>query len=223
MRRMPGDEPRPGSGGGRVFLSGVLLAAGASTRMGRPKQLLPLGGRPLLQHALDAAAGSCLDEIVLVLGHRCDEILDALRLPGRPACRVVVNRGYRAGLGSSLALGLRAADPAAGAAAILLGDQPSVSAARIDRVAGAFLASGRPAARPVDAGPGGGRVPGHPVFLARPLWSELAEQGGDRGARDLLRERADLLHWVPLGGEPPLDVDTPADWERVAQGSKRMS
>jgi len=219
---MPADEPPRDVEGGRVRLSGILLAAGASTRMGRPKQLLSLGGRPLLQHALDAAAGARLDEIVLVLGHRSAEIRAALRLPDRPACRVVVNRGYRDGLGSSLALGLRAADPAAGAAAILLGDQPSVTAARIDRVAEAFLASGSPAARPVYAGPGDDRVPGHPVFLARELWSELAERGGDRGARDLLRGHPDLLHQIPLGDDPPVDVDTPADWERLQAAARRV-
>ncbi len=67
-----------------VFFSGIILAAGSSTRMGRPKQLLALGGRTMLQRVLDEAAASCLSELVLVLGHRSAEILDSLQLPERP-------------------------------------------------------------------------------------------------------------------------------------------
>jgi CTP:molybdopterin cytidylyltransferase MocA len=183
--------------------------------MGRPKQLLPLGGRPLLQRTLDEAAASCLDELILVLGHRSQEILDALQLPVRPACRVVVNRDYPEGQSSSLMLGLGSTDPAARAAAILLGDQPFVTAALIDRVAEAFLEAGSRAARPVYAGAAGERVPGHPVFLARSTWAELARLDGDRGARDLLRARPDWLHELPLAGTPPVDIDTLEDWQRA--------
>lgn len=212
---MPAEEPPLAGSRERVFLSGIILAAGASTRMGRPKQLLPLGGRSLLQRTLDEAAASCLDELILVLGHRFQEILDALRLPVRPPCRVVLNRHYQEGQGSSLVLGLNSTDPAARAAAILLGDQPFVTAALIDRVARAFLKAGFPAARPVYVGSAGERVPGHPVFLARSTWAELARLGGDRGARDLLKDRPDWLHEVPLGGRAPLDIDTSEDWQRA--------
>lgn len=212
---MPAEEPPLVGSRERIFLSGIVLAAGASTRMGRPKQLLPLGGRSLLQRTLDEAAASCLDELVLVLGHCSQEILDALRLPVRPACRVVANRRYQEGQSSSLVLGLRSTDPSAGAAAILLGDQPLVTAALIDRVAESFLEAGAPAARPVYAGAAGERVPGHPVFLARSTWADLARLDGDRGARDLLRARPDWLHELPLGGQPPVDIDTPEDWRRA--------
>ena len=132
---MPAEEPPLVDSRERIFLSGIVLAAGSSTRMGRPKQLLPLGGRSLLQRTLDEAAASCLDELILVLGHRSQEILEALRLPVRPPCRAVVNRRYPEGQSSSLVLGLRPTNPAARAAAILLGDQPFVTAALIDRVA----------------------------------------------------------------------------------------
>src|SRR3989304_3969715 len=97
---------------GKPFLSGVILAAGASTRLGQPKQLLRLEGRPLLQHVLEAAAASCLDEIVLVLGHRAQEIRAALRFPQRPV-RAVINTRYAEGQSTSLGLGLQAADPRA--------------------------------------------------------------------------------------------------------------
>jgi molybdenum cofactor cytidylyltransferase len=208
-------DQAPGRDDERIFLSGILLAAGASTRMGRPKQLLPLAGRPLLQRSLDQAAAACFDELILVLGHRAAEIRDALHLPDPPRCRVVVNRRYREGQAGSLVLGLRSADPAAAAAAILLGDQPLVPAARIDRLARAFREAGAPAARPVYAGAAGERVPGHPVFLARSTWPELERLDGDRGARDLLAAHPDWLYEIPLGGEPPVDVDTQEDWLRA--------
>jgi molybdenum cofactor cytidylyltransferase len=199
----------------RSFLTGIILAAGASTRMGRPKQLLPLAGRPLLQRSVDAAAAARLDELILVLGHRAAEIRDALDLPESPRCRVVVNERYREGQAGSLRLGLRSADPAAAAAAILLGDQPLVTAELIDRVVRAYREAGALAARPEYVGAGGERVPGHPVLLGRSTWAELERLGGDRGARDLLAAHPDWLHEVPLGDGPPPDVDTEEDWRRA--------
>lgn len=203
-----------------AFLSGVVLAAGGSTRMGQPKQLLPLAGRPLLQHVLDAAADSCLDEIVLVLGHRAAEIGDALRLRSGRAIHVVINPDHADGQSGSLRLGLRSASPHAEAAAILLGDQPQVSPQLIDRLASTFLSSGSPIARPVYLA-GGRRVPGHPVFLARRAWPAAEELTGDQGARGLIAARPDWLVEIPVEGEPPRDVDTWEDYESVRESAGR--
>ena len=135
-------------------------------------------------------------------------------LPGG-AVRVVVNREWARGLAASLRLGLRSASPRAAAAAVLLGDQPRVSQRLIDRVAAAFLAARSPAARPVYTGSDGRRVPGHPVFLARRIWAELKQLGGDRGAGELLCARPDWLLEVAVGGEPPADIDTWEDYQRA--------
>ncbi len=202
-------------GRGIRLLSGIILAAGASSRMGRPKQLLPLRGRPLLQCVLDEAIASRLDEIVLVLGHRADEIREALALPEGSRVRAVMNADWARGQSTTLRLALRSANPTAAAAAILLGDQPGVEAALIDRVAQAFLDAGLPAARPVYSRADGGRIPGHPVFLARRIWSEVDKLGGDEGARALLAARADWLLEVPVEGEPPADIDTWEDYQRA--------
>ena len=200
---------------GISLLSGIILAAGASSRMGRPKQLLPLRGRPLLQHVLDEAIASRLDEIVLVLGNQANAVREALELPEGSRVRVVVNADWARGQSTSLCLALRRARPSAAAAAILLGDQPGVGAALIDRVTRAFLDAGLPAARPVYSGAGGSRVPGHPVLLARRIWSEVDKLGGDEGARALLAARADWLLQVPIEGEPPADIDTWEDYRRA--------
>jgi molybdenum cofactor cytidylyltransferase len=205
---------------GESFLSGVILAAGASRRMGRPKLLLPLGDRPLLQHALDAAAASRLDEIVLVLGDRAAEVLDAIRLPSRLPVRVAVNEDPASGQSSSLRLGLRTADPRASAAAILLGDQPRVTGPLIDRVVAAFLGAGAPVARPVYCDSHERRVPGHPVLVARRVWPELESLRGDEGMRGLLARRTEWLLEVPVEGAPPGDIDTPKDYRSAAAAAE---
>jgi len=206
----------PASEERRSFLTGVVLAAGASARMGRPKQQLPVGERSLLQRVVDAALDSRLDEVLVVLGYRADEIRAGLGLPPGSRAQVVVNPDFARGQSTSLQRGLRAADERSQALAVLLGDQPFVSAGLIDRVAEAFLASGAAVARPVY--PDAGGTPGHPVFLARRVWPQIEELSGDQGARALLSARPDWLLAVPVAGDPPLDVDTWEDYQRVASG-----
>lgn len=198
----------------RPLISGVILAAGASTRMGRPKQLLPLDGRPLLQHVVDVAVAACLDEVILVLGHRASEIRDALGLPAR-VC-VVVNEQYAQGQSTSLRAGIRSANPNADAAAVLLGDQPGVTADLIEAVATTFHTGNARIVRPVYADAKGGRVPGHPVFLAREIWPEIEALRGDHGARVLLDVHPDWLCEVLVPGPRPRDIDTWAEYEQIA-------
>jgi molybdenum cofactor cytidylyltransferase len=184
-------------------ISGVVLAAGTSSRLGRPKQLLELGGRPLLQHVVDAAAASGLDEVVVVLGHESERIGSALELP--PGTRIVVNHDYEAGQATSLRAGLSSMDSRTEAAAILLGDQPRLTPSAIRKVLDAFRASEAPIMRALWQG-----TPGHPVLLARSEWESVRKLGGDKGARDLIA--ASARTGVVEMGEPPVeDVDT---WEQ---------
>jgi molybdenum cofactor cytidylyltransferase len=199
--------------GSRSTVSGVVLAAGASSRLGRPKQLLSVGDRRLLQCVLDSALASRLDEVIVVLGHLADEVRAAIPLETDSRVKVVVNPEYAAGQSTSLRRGLHAADPSACAAAILLGDQPTLTAELIDTVVAAFLASDAHAARPVY--PDAGGAPGHPVVLGREIWSGLETLAGDRGARDLFAARPDWLLSLPVAGEPPLDVDSEDDYRRI--------
>jgi molybdenum cofactor cytidylyltransferase len=186
----------------------LVLAAGRSARLGRPKQLLPLGGRPLLQHVVDAAAAAAPAELVVVLGHAAAEVAAAIALP--PGARTVVSARHGEGQSASLADGLAALAPATVAALVLLGDQPTVSPGAIRAVAAAFRLDGPPIVRARY----GGR-PGHPVLLARRVWPELRADGGDRGARDLIARRPDWVLAVDLPGAPPPDLDTWEDYERL--------
>jgi len=159
---------------------------------------------------------SRLDEVVDVLGHRAEEIRAAIALPVAGRARAVVNPDFARGQSTSLQRGLRAADARSQALAVLLGDQLFVSAGLIDRVAEAFLSAGVPLARPVY--PDAGGMPGHPVFVARRVWPRIEELSGDQGARGLIAARPDWLLEVPVAGDPPLDVDTWQDYQRVASG-----
>jgi len=201
---------------GGQMISGLVLAAGRSSRLGRPKQLLPLAGRPLLDHVLEHAAASALDEVVLVLGYEAAAIRAAV---GERGQRVVVNPDYAAGQSTSLRAGLAAVDPRAEAMLVLLGDQPGVGPEVID----ALLAEFRRGTAPIVVPAYGGRR-GNPVLFARTVFPELARVTGDEGARRVVRRRDDRVVEVPVGDEPPPgDVDTDDDYAAlVATWEKRQ-
>jgi len=202
----------------RAFFSAIVLAAGRSRRMGRRVALLPLAGRPVLQHVIDAAAASHVDEIVLVLDAAAREVCEALSLPNH--LRVAEAHDAAEGQGASLVAGLRAVSAKCDAAVVLLGDQPGVDAASIDLAIDEFRTHDAPAVRPVH---GERRIPGHPVILDRSLWPRLHALRGDAGARALLAAHSDWLHTFPIEGDPPADLDTWDDYLRVRDGWKAPS
>jgi molybdenum cofactor cytidylyltransferase len=195
-------------------IAGVILAAGLSKRMGRPKQGLPLAGKPILRHVIEAAEASRLRETVVVLGAGADEIAALVQDGLSRSTRFVVNEEYRSGQASSLQAGLQALAQEVEAAAVLVGDQPGISSGLIDRVIEAFVDSGRPIARPVFA-EGGSAVPGHPVILARSVWPAVLRLKGDEGARQLIRARPEDVFEVAIAGPAPADVDTEEDYRRL--------
>jgi molybdenum cofactor cytidylyltransferase len=187
------------------MISAIVLAAGRSTRLGRSKQLLPLGGLPLLAHVLRNAAAANLDEVVLVLGHNATTIAGAVGDWGQ---RIVVNPDYAAGQSTSLRAGLAALDPRSEAAIVLLGDQPQVTRPIIDAITDTYRATGGPIVLPTY---GGDR--GNPVLFARLLFPELARLTGDEGARSLLATHAAEVVPIPVSDSPPpRDVDTEEDY-----------
>jgi molybdenum cofactor cytidylyltransferase len=188
-------------------IPGVILAAGSSTRLGRPKQLLMWRGRTLLQNVVEAAAASNLSGLVVVLGHEAARISEVLTLP--EGARLAYNPDYQSGQASSLRVGLNALSDDAHAAAILLSDHPYVSAALINRVLDEFDPSSAPLVRPKF-----GDVPGHPVVVARSFW-ERWNLTGDVGARSLL-EGSDVRE-LPLDEARFADVDTWDDYRALLE------
>jgi molybdenum cofactor cytidylyltransferase len=189
-------------------ITGIVLAAGTSSRLGRPKQLLDLGGKPVLQHVVDAALAAPLDEVVVVLGHAAREIGDAVPPKGR--VRFALNPDFEAGQSTSLRTGLRAADAGSKAAVVLLGDQPGV---RVEAVAAVVSAWTKGGGKVVQASYGG--RPAHPTLFDRSVWADVDELAGDQGARSLLASHPHWVILVEVGGEPPADIDTQEDYLRV--------
>lgn len=189
--------------------AGVVLAAGASRRMGRAKQLLPVAGRPLLDGVVASACASRLDEVLVVLGARADEILAAVDL-GR--ARTLLNPDHAAGMSTSLRAGLAALGPDVERAVVILGDQPAISAAFLDELLDLQVRSGLPAAALSFDG-----LLHPPVVLRRELWGDLAALEGDVGCRAVIRARPELVAAVPVPGglRHPVDVDTPEDYARL--------
>jgi CTP:molybdopterin cytidylyltransferase MocA len=189
--------------------AGLVLAAGASRRMGRPKQLLSVGGRPLLEHVVAQASASRLDEILVVLGASADAVRDQVDF-GR--ARTLVNPGHAAGMSSSLRVGLAALGADVERAVVILGDQPAVSGELLDELLDLQAGSGLPAAA---LSFGGLLHP--PVVLRRELWGDLESLEGDVGCRALIRAKPELVAALPASSDAghPVDVDTPEDYERL--------
>lgn len=191
-------------------VAAVVLAAGQGLRFGGQKLLAPLRGRPLLQHAIDAANGSSLSPIVIVLGADADAIVTGVQF-GR--ARVVRNPAHASGQASSLRVGLRSLD-ASDAAVVVLGDQPNVTAALFDALVAAQRSSGASAVVCVQDGR---RSP--PTLLHRDLWGDVDLLRGDVGAREILARRDDVVAFDVDRRLARLDdVDTQEDRERLSLG-----
>ncbi|HXF74205.1 MAG TPA: nucleotidyltransferase family protein, partial [Actinomycetota bacterium] len=185
-------------------------AAGEGTRFGGTKQIRDLRGKPLVQHAVDAAAEAGLDEVVVVVGHDAGRVRAALRLP--PSGRVVENPRFPEGLATSLAAGLDACDPASEGAVVLLADQPGIAARHVRALADAFRRSGAWIVRlRFRDGPG-------PALLSRAAWEEARALSGDVGARALVERDPERVVEVPVDEPAPPDVDRPEDLARAARG-----
>lgn len=184
----------------------AILAAGGSTRMGVPKQLLDLGGESMLRRAAGEAIASRSGDVIVVVGANGESV--AKELDGL-AARVVVNGDWEAGIASSVAAAAREAGAlGAPAVVIALADQPFVGATHLRRLASTIRASD---ARIVaSAYPEGGGVP---AAFDRELFGELEALRGDTGARDLIRRLPGVTLEIPI--ERPGDVDTKEEYEEL--------
>jgi molybdenum cofactor cytidylyltransferase len=185
---------------------GIVLAAGRSSRLGRPKQLLPVQGEPLIRHTLRRVLSSSLDQVILVVGHEADEVRAAVA--GLPV-ECVFNPEAAAGQSTSVRAGLAMLSPEIEAAIFILGDQPGVDPNVIDTLITAWRESSAPVVAPRYED----RM-GNPVLFDWRVFPELAALEGDSGARPVVRAYHDSgqLHVVPVAGPAPPDVDTEADY-----------
>jgi molybdenum cofactor cytidylyltransferase len=190
---------------------GLVLAAGGSSRLGRPKQLLPFGEGTLLDAALSTARSSPFHQRVVVLGGSASEIRAAVDLAGFD---VVVTESFGEGCSSSIAAALDVVDPGCDVLVLMLGDQPGVTCEAVRA-----LLDGRGHAPIAVCAYSDGR--GHPFAFDRSVFGELSALHGDKAVWRLLERRAGDVVEVPVEGPVPRDVDTWKDYDAVLAAAER--
>ena len=199
MPRSPADRDR--------FVTGLVLGAGGSARLGRPKQLLDYGDSTLLGHVVGVARDCEFGQTIVAIGGNAQDVREQVDLDGT---YVVVNEDYGEGCASSIAAALAVVDPRADVLVLMLGDQPGVSAETV-----AALLAGRGEAPLAVCRYEDGR--GHPIAFGREVFGALAELHGDGGVWRLLDRGGEDVVEVPIGGPIPRDVDTEEDYRAVLE------
>ena len=185
------------------FVSGLVLAAGGSSRLGQPKQLLPYRGATLLDWVLGTARACPFDQLLVAVGGAAQDVRGAVDLRG---AQVVVNEAYGAGCSSSIAAALGALSPRCDVLVLMLGDQPGVTSGTVRALLGGRGDAPLAVCRYDD-----GR--GHPFAFGRPAFADLAQLHGDKAVWKLLAQHAVVEVAIP--GPIPLDVDTEDDYRQV--------
>jgi molybdenum cofactor cytidylyltransferase len=201
----------------------IILAAGSSSRMGTEhyKLLLPLGDRPVLAHVITATLTSHARPIILVLGHRAEQVRAAIaHYVAHPSITLVENPNYLQGMSTSLRLGLqilmqdsyRSESPSYSptGALVILGDQPLMTPQILDTLIEARQTTGKRIIAPLYNG-----KRGNPVLFDASLFSELMEVTGDEGGRSVIERHRQDVATVEVGNTvATYDVDT---WEAYQQ------
>ncbi len=190
-------------------VAAIVLAAGRGTRFGRePKLLARFGGKALVRHVVEAASNSVADPVIVVTGHRADEIEASL---GGLPFQAVHNGAFAEGLSTSLKAGFAALPSEIMAVVVLLGDMPLVKADLIN----ALIESWRELGKPAALVPTLNGQRGNPVVLSRELEGMIRGLSGDAGAGQGLRGRNDVLEWPTTDPAVLQDVDTSDEISRL--------
>ena len=187
----------------------VVLAAGASVRLGKPKQLLEYEGKNLLQHVLDAAVNSDAKPVIAVLGANADLVSKEI---DKSKVHVVKNSEWEEGMASSLRIGLKALQkisPSVEGVIFMVCDQPHVSAALINDLINTHVGSCKPIVTC-----NYGEATGPPALFHKSLFAELMKLKGDVGARKVIQQHSDKVATV-LFTKGEIDIDTKEDYEAL--------
>lgn len=192
----------------------VVLAAGSSRRMGRPKQLLPWGDRTVLGQTLHNLQQSTVDEIVVVTGHEAQAVT---AIAAQFDVSLIHNEAYDEGeMLSSLQKAVATVGERSDAVLVVLADQPMVSPQLIDRLLNAYADGWGDLLAPAYRG-----QRGNPVLIGRRYFQELLDLGRGKAPRHLLRRYQDKVRLVDVDSEAVLqDVDSPEDYERYRPGNQ---
>ena len=191
----------------------IVLAAGLSRRMGRPKLLLEFKGRPVIRHAVERVIAAGLHPVLVVTGAEHDALARAL---AGLEVHLAVNPTPESGQGSSVGVGVSALPAGTDAVLIALGDQPGVPAEVIPALIEALKQPGKAIAAPRYAD-----GLGNPVLFGSSVFQELLALGGDRGARSVIERDPSRLAVVEVASPMPRDIDTPEDYETLSAPDNR--
>lgn len=192
------------------MFAAVILAAGGSTRMGSPKQLLKFRGSTLLRRAVETARAVPAEQVIVVLGHEADRLMPEVSDTG---ATIVLNDQWMDGMSTSLRGGLAAVSPEARGVFVYPADMPLITPDTLRELARRQMASGRPAAMTEAGG-----VRGVPVLITRSLFPALMIQEGDTGGAHYLRAHPDLVEPVHFADVDIVrDVDRPQDYRRLLE------
>ncbi len=185
-------------------VTGVVLAAGGSRRLGRPKQVLPYRDTTVLGATLEVARAVGFDQVIVTLGGAAQAVRDQVSLDGLD---VVTVDDFGAGCSASLRVALETVDPRSVGVVLMLGDQPGIDPADVRRI--------------IDAPPADITVcrytdgVGHPFWFSRSMFGELSRLHGDKGVWKLIESGRHAVGEMRVDRAVPLDVDTWEDYQRL--------
>jgi len=184
-----------------AMVSAILLAAGEAKRMGKLKQLMPLGSSTMVEQTIDNLLASRVSEVIVVLGYKAEEVMK--RIASKPV-KITVNPMYSQGMGTSIAAGLKLVDSRAVAVMLALGDQPFVDSPTIDRLIEEFRLMTKGIAIPAYRG-----RRGHPIIFSIKYKAQLSVLTSDIGGREIIKEHPEDVLEVAVDCEGIIiDIDT---------------
>jgi molybdenum cofactor cytidylyltransferase len=190
-------------------VTGVVLAAGGSRRLGAPKQLLPYRDTTVLGATLEVARSAGFDQLIVTLGGAAQAVRDAVPLDGAD---VVAVEDFGTGCSASLRAALARVHPQAAGLVLMLGDQPCVDPATVCRLATEGPGTDIMVCRYADG-------VGHPFWFGRNVFGELLQLHGDKGVWKLIESGRYPVHELAVDGPVPLDVDTWDDYRRLLESA----
>jgi len=187
------------------MVSAILLAAGESKRMGKPKQLMPLGKSTVLEQAIDNLLNSKVSKVIVVLGYRAEEMIKVVAI--KPV-KIAINRAYQQGMSTSIVTGLNQVGDEAQAVMLALADQPLIDSKTINRLIDEFFNHDKGIAIPAYQG----RM-GHPIIFSIKYKGELLKLKGDIGGRQIIKEHPDdVLEVAVTSKSINIDINSLSDY-----------
>jgi molybdenum cofactor cytidylyltransferase len=188
-----------------LFVTGIVLAAGGSRRLGRAKQLLPYKGSTLLDATLATARSAAFDQLIVTLGGSAAEILDQVDLGG---AEIIENLEFGSGCGSSVRTAVGQVDDRADGIVLMLGDQPDVTAVTVRNLVAVSVSS------PIGICRYHGDL-GHPFWFSREMFADLSALHGDKAVWKLLHSGKYDVTELAIDADVPIDVDTWDDYHAL--------